>query len=501
MNSSSDHRGSELLLVLLTCAYLLFELAFNARLLDVAGGKPDKQALDHIELLGRLLSGVGLTLVLWRWMAHSGAGVFTSVSRLIGIGIVLVPSVYFGQKLLIDEIVDSASTKQRATAALSSQIPVALLWDAVTLKGLELSTEVWITAEGKTFLALLPLLAYNSPDLIESVEKQLRPLVTRVVQERVGTPGENYNQYYLPVANEIRGHWNKDYRAASLAIANATAQHGTADDLWRDYMIEIGQQPFTDESATTAQRAAVIKRLRQRGVNVPDHWQLYDRVGFEAALPSHGGGTEFRQQMDIFLGHPTSLPPGLSWVEFSNHPDLQKYLKKKLQSKLPGVELTKGKISLDADIQTFESTIFTPHVKKIIDQEVTRIKLPEQSYGPKNQNFEFGSQAMRAVIVPPIALAFSLAFGLSNLAGLVALLVPGDRLKKLSVQFIFMGLVLLTPLLHTNQVNRSDAYQNLENSLKHRNQVVAVALNWLMHAQPAYYALGRAVGLVIPLTR
>jgi succinate dehydrogenase/fumarate reductase cytochrome b subunit len=286
MNSSSDHRGSGLLLVLLTCAYLLFELAFNARLLDVAGGKPDKQALDHIELLGRLLSGVGLSLVLWRWMAHAGAGVLTSLSRLIGIGIVIVPSVYFGQKLLIDEIVDSASTKQRATAALSSQIPVALLWDAVTLKGLELSTQVWSTAEGKTFLAVLPLLAYNSPDLIESVEKQLRPLVTRVVQERVGTPGENYNQYYLPVANEIRGHWNKDYRAASLAIANATAQHGTADDLWRDYMIEIGQQPFTDESATTAQRAAVIKRLRQRGVNVPDHWQLYDRVGFEAALPS-----------------------------------------------------------------------------------------------------------------------------------------------------------------------------------------------------------------------
>lgn len=434
-------------------------------------------------------------------IAHSGAGVLTSFSRLIVLGIVIVPSVYFGQKLLIDGLVDSASTKQRATAALASQIPVALLWDAVTLKGLELPTQVWTTPEGKTFLAVLPLLAYNSPDLIGSVEKQLRPLVARVVKERVGTPEDAYNLHYVPVANEIRERWSTDYRSASQAIANATAQQGTTDELWRDYMIEIGKQPFTEESATPAQRSAVIKRLHQRGVNVPDNWQLYDQAGFEAALPSHGGGAEFRQQMDSLMGHPTKLPPGLSWVEFSNHPDVQKYVKDKLQSKLPGVDLIKDKLSLDAGIQAFESTIFTPHVTEIIDREVTRIKLPEQSYGSKNQNFEFGRQAMRAVIVPPIALAFSLCFGLSNLAGLVALLVPGHRVRKYAIQIVFMGAVLLIPLLLTNQVNRTDAYLNLEDSLNHRNPSVSVALNWLMHAQPIYYALGHAVGLVVPVSR
>lgn len=49
--------------------YLILELAFNARLVDVAGGLPDPQAVADLEVVGRSLSAVGFVLVLFDWRA------------------------------------------------------------------------------------------------------------------------------------------------------------------------------------------------------------------------------------------------------------------------------------------------------------------------------------------------------------------------------------------------------------------------------------------------
>ena len=46
-------------LVGITLAYLLLECAFNARLLDVAGGQADSHAIEKVEFWGRIISGPG----------------------------------------------------------------------------------------------------------------------------------------------------------------------------------------------------------------------------------------------------------------------------------------------------------------------------------------------------------------------------------------------------------------------------------------------------------
>ena len=50
---------------LVTGVYLLFELAFTARLLDVVGTTTDLDEIEEIERAGRLISGIALTLVVW----------------------------------------------------------------------------------------------------------------------------------------------------------------------------------------------------------------------------------------------------------------------------------------------------------------------------------------------------------------------------------------------------------------------------------------------------
>lgn len=481
----------------LTFVYLIFEFGFNARLLDVAGGKSDQVALHNIEVFGRMLSGVGCTLLIWRFIVNSETGAIASFGRFLLLGAVLIPCVYFGQKALIDYLVDTTSPKERATAALSAQLPSALLWDAVSIKGLDLPSQIWKKAEGKTFLAVLPLLAYTSPELIGSVEKQLPSLVISMVKQRAGTPEFAYNAHYVPVVNEIRSRFSNDYRTASQKIGEASAQQDNSDTLWEEYMQELNKQPFTEQSVTPAQRASVIRRLHNRGLHVPDNWNLYDRAGFNAALPSGQGQAKFRSEMDALMGHPTTIPPGLTWAQFGHHPDMQGYVRTKLQASMPKIELGPQQISLDATIEEFKISFFHPQIKKMVEKEVAHIKQLSSSYGLGLPNYEFGRQSMRAVIVPPLALSFSLFFSLCNMAGLVALLVPGGAIRRYVIQTVFMGVVLLYPLQGSNEVNSSIAYQNLEQSLRKTNPTASAALSWLIHAEPIYYSFGYFVGRLI----
>ena len=52
----------------LTLVYLLFELAFNARLLDVVGGTATQDQIHHIEIYGRSLSGAAVGLLVMQWL-------------------------------------------------------------------------------------------------------------------------------------------------------------------------------------------------------------------------------------------------------------------------------------------------------------------------------------------------------------------------------------------------------------------------------------------------
>lgn len=494
---SRSYGSNKWLFALFTFSYLLFELGFNARLLDVAGGKPDQDALSSIEVFGRMLSGVGCTLLFWRFVVNSETSSLAAIWRLIMIGVVVVPSVYFAQKLLIDHLVNSTKPDDRATAALSAQLPSALLWDAVSIKGLDLSPQIWKKAEGKTFLAVLPLLAYTSPELIDSVEKQLPTLVSSMVKQRTGSPEAAYNAHYVPVVNEIRSRFSSDYSSASQKIEQASAQQDNPDALWEEYMQELNKQPFTEQSVTPAQRAAVIRRLHNRGLNVLNNWNIYDRAGFNAALPSGQVQAKFRSEMDTLMGRPTTIPSGLTWAQFGHHPDTQGYVRTKLHASMPIIELGAQQISLDANIEEFKTSFFHPQIKRMVDKEVARIKQPSSSYGVGMPNYEFGIQSMRAVIVPPLALSFSLFFSLCNIAGLVALLVPGGAITRYVIQIVFMGVILLSPMQVSNEVNGSIAYRNLEHSLQKTNPNASVALSWLIHAEPIYYSFGHFVGRLI----
>lgn len=491
--ANADTNSNKWFYAALTFIYLLFELNFNARLLDITGGKPDQEAISNIEIFGRILSGIGFTILVWRIFAKTENSLSGSLLKLFVVGSLCVPTVYLGQRLLIDKLVDYTNVSDRATASLSIQIPSALLWEAVSIKGLDISSRSWSGSDGKTFLAVLPLLAYFSPELISSVEKQIRPMIFWIVRQRIGTPEAAYNNHYIPVINEIRSRFSSDYRVASQKISELKVQQLDSETAWEEYMQKLSQQPFTEESITPVQRAAVIRLVRKKGIDVPDSWNPYDHTGFIESMPSGRGEQSFRSEMNTLVGHSTTIPSGLSWVQFSSHPDIQDYIRSKFRASIPNFDLTPQKINLDASIEEFNNEIFRPQIQKITDREFSRIKQPPSSYGLGMTNYDMGRNAMRAVIVPPLALCFSLFFSLCNLAGLVALLTPGSSFKRLIIQFSILFAVVLIPMYISNDLTRSNAVKNLEISLNKKYPLIADALTWLIHAEPIYYKLGSSI--------
>ena len=70
--STADMRPSRreaLVLFILTGVYLIVEVAFGARLLDVVSTSVDIHDVEQIEKAGRFISGAAITLLLWSMWA------------------------------------------------------------------------------------------------------------------------------------------------------------------------------------------------------------------------------------------------------------------------------------------------------------------------------------------------------------------------------------------------------------------------------------------------
>ena len=105
-----------------TLGYLAFEMAFNARLLDVTGGISSEDEIDSIEHWGRALSGVALMLAGWgsallplsgrrRW----GKG-RTTLALAVSAAVSLAAA-WYGERALVDRIVDGSDGITRREAA------------------------------------------------------------------------------------------------------------------------------------------------------------------------------------------------------------------------------------------------------------------------------------------------------------------------------------------------------------------------------------------------
>jgi hypothetical protein len=204
-------------------------------------------------------------------------------------------------------------------------------------------------------------------------------------------------------------------------------------------------------------------------------------------------------------GH--ALPPGLGWEAFFAHAGVQARLRKTLGLP-PGVVLRPAYPSA----ASFEDGVVRPLVLHIARSELAAYEAPVAAFEAGGAYFQQGEEAARAVIVPPVALLFSLLGAIGHLAKFVYLLlrlsaaaVPAWRgLRHLwCVPVALLTLSGAALSAADNAVTRSDLYGYMRGQMlpepdapwrdRASARVLLVGLHWVAVGQGMGYPVNEWV--------
>lgn len=465
------------LITVVTIVYLLVEFGFNSRLLDVVGGMPDKSVVDAIEVYGRCISGFAAALFFWAILLEKGHdrkedGALTAFKIVLATVIVMFV-MYKGELELIDVIVDHSTADSRYVAANLVAVQGALVAKKVVLDDLPLTEEDMTAPDGKTFLAIFPLLAF-SVDSLDQKLKSTKPKILRAVADKVyGGLDRNYERF-LDSRKAMIDTYNNKYIQASEDYDKPLASiEQKQNSGWESYVARLRKNGLVPDNVPPPYWERVRKDVRNNGVPVAHNWDPGDRGAFNAAVAQRVRSetdSRYRAGIEKALGTTGSVPANLSKDAFFANPSIQKAWSKQLGYDGAGVIMP---INLPADslaLAYFRMNVYD----KVLDwQQRENMKLydaPAESFADGQPNAEFGKEKMRALVVPPIALAFSVMGALLHVVKVylfLVQLVTRWTFRSTAVKFLVIFSVALAGLgsfnfIPTSRITSQPLYQSFE---------------------------------------
>lgn len=398
------------ILTLTTAAYLLVEFAFNARLLDVVGGNASAKDVDSIEVYGRLISGFALALAMWPvWFtlgkkrAWGGGKV---VLCLVAASSVLIAFAYHAEKSLVDVLVNTSSASDRYVALNLHLLQQALVARDVDLVNLPLAVSDPVKPDIKTFLAIFPLLASPIEDLDQKIADR-KPLVVRnQIDRRYGGLGKAYDDYRRSTI-ELQRRYNADYVVASnQAAAAADKIPGEQAKAWDDYARDLRKHRLQPGTVPRIYYGRVRQKVQSNGVPVGHDWTPGDRGGFYAAVARKAQGqiqSSFANGIAQRFPEGAGLVPYLSWEQFVMQPAIQRYWKKQLA--IPDQVVLRPEVG---SAEQYATLVYNPTLDIRQAENLQQLNAPAEQFADGAQYEQLGKDGVRALIVPPIALGFSL---------------------------------------------------------------------------------------------
>ena len=142
-----------------TIVYIVLEIAFNAKLLDVASSNSTIDEIKRIELVGRLLSSVGFALIAYK--VTTGFARNKVIIPLL-VAAIALPTFYFSQKILIDHFASSRSTDDMKNAFFINTLKQGLINEGVKSDVLAYDAEHSDLVESRVILASLGPIFYSN---------------------------------------------------------------------------------------------------------------------------------------------------------------------------------------------------------------------------------------------------------------------------------------------------------------------------------------------------
>lgn len=465
-----------------TIAYLVVELSFNARLLDVVGGAATNAEIDAIEVWGRLISGFALALLGWPFCLRRDWKHFRHpITRLVPLAawtVLAMVGMYVAQEALIRTLVGRADREQLVEAQHLMLLRAGLDSGVVELPGLDIDRDRLTAADGKAFLAMLPVLGSGLGAIVsEQFNSAQRAEVTRkLAMHAMGDPNKHLSRY-----GELVRELEAGYRTYSESLSEIDASGQKA---WADYVRKLRAKRMSPTSVPRRHYDRVRSTVRSMGVWVSSDWRPSDKAGFLEAATRDGRNQAHRTFVsELAAGSPAfqgaELPDTVD--EFITGPETQGHM------------LT----ALGYDcLRTFDPAMSTAEEfkERVYDREV---ECQAARQAEAEGELDAGQDAMRGLLVPMIALALSLLGALTHI-GKVALhttrLVKGRVLanERRLYRFVFIGPIgamLLFAWLPLSEITETSLYRDLERRLAYP---LAMVVRGTVHGQHLGYPVFEA---------
>ena len=264
------------LLVILATLYLIPEAIFNSQLVSLVGkGTPSTEDLEKLELFGRSISGIGVTLLFadflkTKWVTNK----FKALFSLACLFTIVVPLMFYGQKFLIEEfLIKSSTAEQRQQAVFSTALRDALAINAVKINGVDFDKEAAQSPENLTFLSLFGGLLYADSNLSGTLGDNKQKIINKFVKQKAYNNFEQYYKDYDELYNELTTSYkeyakgSKKYNDVILDIPNREMEYWTQieDDVNKGYKKYI--------QAQKAHIAKASARAQKYGNKIYDYFE------------------------------------------------------------------------------------------------------------------------------------------------------------------------------------------------------------------------------------
>ncbi|MGD1524601.1 peptidoglycan-binding domain-containing protein [Vibrio harveyi] len=594
-------------MIVVETVYVITEIAFNSAILNASAGLVwSRESITNLEHIGRTLSGFGFGLMVFGFLGVKRTN-FKYRMKVLAITLaVTVPTMYFGQKLLIDEIViKRASSELLEKAERSMIIKRAYQSGAYSISSVGFEGKNVANPEEMSLLSMMGLLILNSPEWDGRVDQDGRTILHNTYTTLNKAAAEKAWAAYSTADAEIDNAWAeysqaskefkkaRDSKLSSVGVRDAwndviaesrTAfnEYQSSKKQYRDSIInEAKRKGFAEQLEAKFDRMSIcrtsqrcvdmrykaIREMIRKGTGIDKHisyWcdangcpapraTLYNKLVSQKVsqgdFKKRTGLSYNINDIDTFMRQPVvykelrlvlekeygmrnldsfngtfssfkasyksmvlakaakewyqssdkayGLPPNLSRAEFFKTDLVQGSLKAIFGLSLDDKYSVKLGLSKEKFIREFTTTA----VDAKVNGELKRLSLGVQSNDETKAQYQ---DALRGLIVPPIALFLSLFFSMFTLIRIplrvlaISFYHKPDQWKiKLRKTLMLMDFifVLAFPLLKSE--NKLAKKEVIEEVFEYFGNDISLgqgwAMKWFMNAEPILYPIGNAI--------
>ena len=494
MKREESKPGYLLPLVAATMVYLLVECAFNSALLDIASTNNDKSVIDGIEFWGRIISGCAVALAICGnavlpSLRKRNESILVYITECVLICVPIILIVYKAEHLLVETLVENSTPQERKTAGLLSLASKLLKTkDAIELKNLEIKKDLFTKPEEKTFVALFSPLAEDIPGIQKIILTQISPLIKNDILSRIGTAENAYEKIYIPSVNSFKKLFTGYQSITQEYYKRYSDIPNIAEDRWSEYIKHLQEKRLRPDKVPAYAYSDVRFHLKSNGIPIPDNWQPQDKRTFIKVCQEELARryeSEVRQSLSKICPFLASLPLNINNLNsFLEHPNTLSEWKKMINAP------QYSKLKDDMSLMEFKSLVYIPMYTHLETLGTEIFYDEDLTFGSKGKNEEFGKNAYRALIVPTLALLFSLIGIIVHLCKFTyyfSLCFFNNNKKLIVTIALFFSFLLAFPFSVRTNLNTNQFYSSIlaNGAVQHPYKYTAV--KWISNGQIYIY--------------